>query len=411
VAVVAALAVMGITATAFATVAPTLQPVKGTGAFPIAFTSAGGKASFHLEKGVVIECEQESGVGKMTSANEGRDTIKFTGCKEKNTGAKCANAKEGEIVTKELKSLLAYTYPAKETTEGRETGVVLSPATGAVFAEFNCSIVKVVVKGSVIGVITPLKTRARTFALAIKQTNAVQEPSEYEAEGGGKVLTGLTCTVSGGAAQKCGDAETSPAISLTGEEAAIAGEGAKPLPEFSPHEAISVTGAAGTTLFEKTSGARWQWEKFTLEGHISGEKSLEGINIVFKKAEAEPCNNGVEANEMVWKGLNGRLGYINKANKEVGVLLEPATQPLAKCNGVFAKEYRGTIVARITPLNTKTTKFTLHFEQSAGVQNPLALEWGGAIPLEWVNNGGAGTETGINAEAVMNSSKEMEVRG
>jgi hypothetical protein len=203
----------------FTTGAPTLQPAKGGGAFPVAFTSSGEQIA--LFGGLSeVQCGSQSATGKFTSVKEGGLSIKLTGCKSV-LGSKCG--KEGVIETKELKSLLAYTYPSKITGEGRETGIVFSPASGEVVTEFSCEGgISMTVKGSFIGVLSPLKTRTGSFSLAIKQTKGhVNEPSEYETESGSKVGATLKCTENGGAAKACGVSETKPTIKLTGEEATI----------------------------------------------------------------------------------------------------------------------------------------------------------------------------------------------
>jgi len=147
----------------------------------------------------------------------------MTGCHNV-VGEQCG--KGGEIETKELKSLLAYTYPLKTTSEGRQTGLVLSPASGEVAAEFECAgfpAVKEVVKGSFIAVVSPLKTRAKAFALAIKRVKEqfINEPSEYETESGSILTAALMCTQNGGTARQCYVEGTTPELKLTSEEATI----------------------------------------------------------------------------------------------------------------------------------------------------------------------------------------------
>jgi hypothetical protein len=203
---------------------PRFEPAKGSVAFPVAFTSSGGETIFHAET-TTVKCTGETGSGEFTGVKEGKLTLKFSGCK--GNGKECGNVKEGEIETKELKVLPAYTYPSKETGEGRQTGLVLSPASGEVFAEADCesaALGELVVKGSVVAVVTPLETRTKTLALAIKQTGSIQEPSEYETETGESVAAELTCKFGAGAVRKCGEEEVTPKITLTSEEATIEAE-------------------------------------------------------------------------------------------------------------------------------------------------------------------------------------------
>jgi hypothetical protein len=195
---------------------PKLQPVKGTGAFPLAFTASSGSVALGSSGGT-LRCKTEAGVGKFTSTKEGRLTLTWSECEME--GAKCGNKGAGVVETKELKTLLAYTYPAKATSEGRETGVVLSPASGVVVAEFKCGALANKIEGSLIATARPLRTKGKTLTLVFKQANGVQEPLEYETESGGVVATGMTCT-NGELVKKCAE-EAGSTITLTNEEATL----------------------------------------------------------------------------------------------------------------------------------------------------------------------------------------------
>ncbi len=196
------------------------KPAKGSGAFPVAFASSGGKTTFYTPAGKV-ECQHETGAGKFTSAQEAGVTIKFTGCVLGSVACgKVGESKLGEIETTALKGVLAYAFQAK--SEEREAGLVLSPASGETFTTFACgALVTLTVKGSVIGVVSPLNSLTKAFGVVFKESSgSVQEPSEYEAEGGTKVKAAQTCSVNGGAAKACVE-ESDPSLTLTGEEALI----------------------------------------------------------------------------------------------------------------------------------------------------------------------------------------------
>jgi len=203
-----------------------LQPVKGGGAFPVAFTPSGGKVFLESADGFDVTCKSMTGTGSFTSVKEGRVSLKLKECTG-DLSTKCSNAAAEEIETKELKSLLAYTYPSKITAEGRETGLVLSPASGEALAEFTCVNAKktvenkAVVRGSMMAVLSPLAAKTKTLSLTIKQTKAKQEPSEYETESGSKIATGLKCTIGKESSEACGEEATTPTFALTSEEATI----------------------------------------------------------------------------------------------------------------------------------------------------------------------------------------------
>ncbi len=198
---------------------PAPKLVLTRGAFPHAFTTSGGKVSFASESpGPSMKCTGESGSGKFTGSNAaGELTLKLTGCEA--FGFKCGN--KGEVTTKVLKTGLFYTLPQKISTEGRESALVLSPASGEVVAEFSCSVIKMSIEGSLMAVVTPLNLTKEILSLSIKQISYHQTPNEYEVEGGGKSTVGLSCTEEKQPSYKCGEEVLSPSLTLTGASGLI----------------------------------------------------------------------------------------------------------------------------------------------------------------------------------------------
>jgi hypothetical protein len=117
-------------------------------------------------------------------------------------------------------------------------------------------------------------------------------------------------------------------------------------------------------------------------GEANGTNEVRNVNVKFlgcKVFGSAPCSNGPNTGEITVNPLKGKLGYINKAGKEVGLLLEPAKKhgEFAKfnCAGIITTVvgqgnttegayylpettggYDG-IISPITPVNTQTTKF------------------------------------------------------
>jgi hypothetical protein len=117
-------------------------------------------------------------------------------------------------------------------------------------------------------------------------------------------------------------------------------------------------------------------------GEAVGTNGVQNISVKFngcKLLGTTACSNGTEEGEIVVNTLKGKLGYINKKEKKVGVLLEPAVKhgEFAKfiCAGFLgivvgvgnAKEgawyepettggFDG-IISPITPVNTTTSKY------------------------------------------------------
>ena len=118
-------------------------------------------------------------------------------------------------------------------------------------------------------------------------------------------------------------------------------------------------------------------------GEAAGANEVRNVQVTFRGCKAlgfAPCSNTPNEGEIQVNPLKGKLGYISKPAKEVGVLLEPGTKhgEFAKfsCLGIIStvvgvgntKEgayylpektggYDG-IISPITPVNTMTSKYT-----------------------------------------------------
>jgi hypothetical protein len=81
----------------------------------------------------------------------------------------------------------------------------------------------------------------------------------------------------------------------------------------------------GTEAFGE--GLSVECEGETNEGEAEGKNKVTNIEVTFFGCAIEgflPCNSkGAASEEIVVNTLHGKLGWINKASKEVGVLLEP----------------------------------------------------------------------------------------
>lgn len=78
--------------------------------------------------------------------------------------------------------------------------------------EVECSGIPVVLEGSIIGVMTPLKTKGVDFTLTLTQASGVQSPTKFE--GGPQEV--LMTSVAGGAFEQTG-AQTTLAIVMSSE--------------------------------------------------------------------------------------------------------------------------------------------------------------------------------------------------
>ena len=135
-------------------------------------------------------------------------------------------------------------------------------------------------------------------------------------------------------------------------------------------------------------------ESETNHGEAAGTKEVKNVTVKFlgcKVFGSAPCSNGTNVGEILVNILKGSLGYINKATKEVGLLLEPAQKKgeFAKftCAGIlttvvgvgnktegaaYAPETTGGfdgIISPITPVNTMSKEFTQVYTTNEAAEN------------------------------------------
>jgi hypothetical protein len=144
------------------------------------------------------------------------------------------------------------------------------------------------------------------------------------------------------------------------------------LPAFGPSTFIPAkfSGTAkGTIKFEETAGKYSCSGVSSISGSIASSTSLTGVVIKFdcESGSSIICQRPLKILET--RELKGRLGYVTKPTK-VGLLLEPVAEPIASCtafDGVPA-EIKGSLLGEITPVNSLTKTFTLHYTESGGTQ-------------------------------------------
>jgi hypothetical protein len=154
------------------------------------------------------------------------------------------------------------------------------------------------------------------------------------------------------------------------------------LPEFSPaggtgtKERIKFKIKAGEHNFSESNGNSWSGKSITGSGEITGAKEVSNVVLTVNEIHTlNPCTTS--GGTLTTNKLSGRLGYINTAKKEVGLLLEASTPPVAKCHTEVEgdKEYRGAWIGALTPINLKSSHLTLTYKQALpGTQNPTKFE-------------------------------------
>jgi hypothetical protein len=191
-------------------------------------------------------------------------------------------------------------------------------------------------------------------------------------------------------------------IAVIALSAAMAGSASAALPEFSGPFSKPFTSKSATSVLETVTKVKLVCTGDTNEGEVttpaSGVMKITFTGCTVKKI---PCNSpGVVPGTIVTGLLSFTVGYINKAKKEVGMDLIPAT------GGAFIEFICGTtvrgiavgsVIGRITPVNIKVVPpktFTLKFAQTAGKQAVQNLEGGPKDTLE-TSYGGPFLESGF----------------
>jgi hypothetical protein len=151
-----------------------------TGPFPKPFTSTSKTTILETGGKTKVKCAADTNKGEITGPNAGFVIIKFTGCELKALRCTSQGAAPGEIVTFPLTTTLGYIKK-----EPKEVGLDLSNPAGAVVAEFLCvnATVRIVVRGSVIGRITPVNkvvSPGGHFTVKFTQKAGTQQPISFE---------------------------------------------------------------------------------------------------------------------------------------------------------------------------------------------------------------------------------------
>lgn len=118
------------------------------------------------------------------------------------------------------------------------------------------------------------------------------------------------------------------------------------------------------------------------QGEISGAKNVSNVQVVFRGCKlfgAIPCSNGSTKGEVVVNTLKGELGYINRSEKKVGILLTPA-----KKNGEFTRFECAYLTTVVGVGNKKEGAF---YVQGAKYPSGCAGECDGATPSEEKHGG------------------------
>lgn len=400
--VILAMALMAVSAAAAAAPALATRP-EFEFAGSKTFSTEGGASTFETTKGEAITCEKTSGTGELEGTNGSgriRDLLPvYTGCTLtvlKTYECQSAGAAKKEIRAFALSARLGYIDKAEH-----KVGILLSSEAeegkGAI-AEFECTrtgeAIKVKVKGSIIGLLTPvakLVDPSEAFTLAFSKASGAGEVAkadrQFEGEAENQLLIATSLSKEefiGGAIE--GSIKIAPPVSAT-----IVDTGAAPVFEFPAAKTVKIEGGAGR--FETSSGEEVKCTSESGSGELEGESGSQKVTdvlVAFKGCTSTiltktyKCKSaGAAEEEVKTADLSGRLGYIEKASPKVGLLLSPtAGGNFAELECTHSSEkvtvlVRGSIIGLITPVNTvvepggSTEYFLLDFGKGSGKGVPL----------------------------------------
>jgi len=138
-------------------------------------------ATLETVKGTTITRSGEESPGEFKNAKEvGGVVAKFNGCKTSGLPCNSAGAKAEEIVTAPLGGVLGIEKVSTEGAVKDKLAVELHSESGNI-AEFECSGVKIVVKGSVLHPVTSNKMLIKATE-KFAATKGEQKPSEFAGE-------------------------------------------------------------------------------------------------------------------------------------------------------------------------------------------------------------------------------------
>jgi hypothetical protein len=162
-------------------------------------------------------------------------------------------------------------------------------------------------------------------------------------------------------------------------------------------------------------------EKGLIEGQVLGTKTVTGkIAFTNCKANGEACaSEGAKEGEIATVELEGKLVYISKASKSVGIDFKPkAGTVLSKFTCLYRGEVTGSIIVPLTgPLNKLTREFGVApLRQSRGVQeisqyeNGAGLKVNSSLSTTWPSGTSVSLGWGLESGFPLSINKQIEIQ-
>jgi hypothetical protein len=170
--------------------------------------------------------------------------------------------------------------------------------------------------------------------------------------------------------------------------AIVAGSASAALPAFNGPFSKAFKSHSKETTIETVGKTRVACRAGTDAGKVGGPKALV-VKLRFTSCEVRQarCSNTNTAGEVQTSILSGKLGYLNKAKREVGIdfVFPGAAIAEFQCGNLHVAIV-GSIIGRIFPVDKKVIpplRFILEFVQASGKQKPSDGPRAGARAATW----------------------------
>lgn len=182
------------------------------------------------------------------------------------------------------------------------------------------------------------------------------------------------------------------------------------LPEFFPTykggNKFTGSGGGATFILEKFGTAECRSSSVT--GSIAGPKEISNLVVKFSGCGGEGRSALLCGEAWETKPLTGTLGFVSKANKAAGLLLQPVTSPFAECKTTFKQKILGSVIGSIVQSSEK--KLRLTFETNSWLQHLKHFEGEELMhTLEWEYPAGLKQGMGVSYIQELTTEKAFEL--
>jgi len=158
---------------------PVLEFVVPGHSLPVSFTTESGAVTAEMAGfETLVHCTAAHGEGEITGPRSTVSEYRLTGCTAGVPKCKSAGANAEEIKTGPIEGDLVYIDRAKD-----EVGILMNPG-GGTYIEFECGGEKAEGTGPFLAPVSPINTKAMSFAATLNQSESIQTPDEYEGTAG-----------------------------------------------------------------------------------------------------------------------------------------------------------------------------------------------------------------------------------